>query len=264
MELLSIHPVLQIVAASYVAGPAIGGLLAEAYGVRTAFLVVGCALAASSCAYSFLEESNPKTEKPANVKVPGAWKILQDSKETQGVAVMTGALFLGYTALHCVLPLHAAATLGASTGQVGMLFSAGSLAGMIGAPTGGYIADRFGRGVAVVPAAALCATAAVALANATTYPLFFASIVAWGFGSSVMNPGLTALAADAAPAHLRGESLAIPRQAGDIAFLLGPISLGILADLFSCGFALMVTCFFYLAAALFFVWRTRGSSLTGL
>ena len=254
-----------MVAAAFVAGPAIGGFLAELYGVRPAFLMVGCAMAASGVAFAFLEETVPaQSADDAGKHKVSAMELLKRSRETQGVAVMTGSLFLGYTALHTLLPLHAAGVLGASTGQIGMLFSCSAFAGLFGAPIGGYIADKYGKGRVVVPAAALCMTAACLLASASTYPAFVTAIVLWGLGSSVMHPGLMALAASAAPAHLRGESLAIPRQAGDLAFLFGPVTLGILAETFSCGFALMSTCVAYSFAAAFFVYKTRGSELAGL
>jgi MFS family permease len=47
---------------AFVAGPALGGIMAEAYGARTAFYVVGVSAALCSLGYSFLPETvtNPR------------------------------------------------------------------------------------------------------------------------------------------------------------------------------------------------------------
>eukprot|EP01064_Diplonema_japonicum_P037082 TRINITY_DN8601_c2_g1_i1.p1 TRINITY_DN8601_c2_g1~~TRINITY_DN8601_c2_g1_i1.p1 ORF type:complete len:468 (+),score=43.31 TRINITY_DN8601_c2_g1_i1:52-1404(+) len=251
-----------MVTAAFVAGPAIGGFLAEAYGARPAFMIVGMAMAASGMGYSFLEETKKKdsTEippdkddngKPSLKVADGVLALLKD-KEQQGIIVMTGALFLGYTAQLTLLPLHASAVLSATTGEIGLLFSASSCSGLVGAPIGGYISDKWGRKAALIPSALLCASSAVCLSMCSTYPTFVAAIVAWGLGTSIMHPGLMALAADIAPPHLRGEALSLSRQAGDIAFLIGPLTLGAIAQWSSCGVGLMVTACSYVFSALYF------------
>ncbi|KAJ9450380.1 Quinolone resistance protein NorA [Diplonema papillatum] len=285
-----------MVTAAFVMGPALGGFLVEAYGIRPAFAIIAGTMTVASLCFSFLddtqsdidarrkwrqtthrffpakdgapaagcsgknaggeEEQRKKTDSDGG-KPTTAWMMLRDSRDQQGVAIMTGALFLGYTAQLTLLPLHAGTLLGATTGEIGILFSASSAAGLIGAPVGGYLSDRLGRNAAIVPAAIVCAASSACLAVCQTHAGFLAAIVVWGLGTSIMHPGLKALAAEIAPPHLKGEALSLSRQAGDVAFLIGPLALGFIADAFSCGSALLVTSFAYAAAAVFFTLKTR-------
>lgn len=58
----------------------------------------------------------------------------------------------------------------------------------------------------------------------------------------MLHPGLSAFASDiASDVATRGQSLSLSRVAADSAFLICPISLGMLAQWFSCSSALFVT-----------------------
>lgn len=123
----------------------------------------------------------------------------------------------------------------ATPGQLGVMFSVVSLTGLIGAPLGGWAADRFGRRGAILPPALLAAAGMGALPFATDHfrlvawwnvlavvarhvltPLLYHSFMlamgCLGLSTALMGPGLNAYAADVAPEAQRAQALSLGRQ----------------------------------------------------
>ena len=92
------------------------------------------------------------------------------------------ALFTGYSCLLTILPLHATQVLGLSPQELGLMFSLPAILGVVGAPLGGWIADRFGRRMAIMPAAVCISLGAGLLAQATTLTSFGLPVLLWGLG----------------------------------------------------------------------------------
>ena len=125
----------------------------------------------------------------------------------------TFALNGGYAAAVTVLPLHATATWAATPAQLGIMFSVFSLLGFLGAPLGGWVADKFGRRAGVTPALLLAGSSAAACAAIGEHEAMLCAIVLWGLGNSLVSPGLNAFAADVAPPGARAQALSLQRQA---------------------------------------------------
>ena len=121
-----------------------------------------------------------------------------------------------------------------------------------GAPLGGYLADKIGRKATVVPAALLTSVGTLLTSMGDSFYTILASCALWGLGNSMVNPGLSAFAADVAKDEsTRSQALSLSRMAGDAAFLVCPIGLGTLAQVTDCTTAL------YAAAAI-----TFGANMT--
>lgn len=175
----------------------------------------------------------------------------------QAIIAMNSGLFLTYAAQLSVVPLHAAAIWEATPGQLGIMFSVVSLLGLVGAPAGGWAADRFGRKLAIIPAALLAITGMGLLPFATDQYTFLGCMGMLGLGTSFLSPGLTAYAADVAPPGQRAQALSVARQAGDIMFATAPLGLGVLADMFTNGSALAVTSGLAMVMTGVFAWRAH-------
>jgi MFS family permease len=336
---------------SFVAGPAIGGILAEAYGARTAFYLVGVSAGLCSIGYSFLPETvkhperlrdifsrqkaTPTPTPPAagvtstmaaaapgvassehemlikNPKVPPAatiapasgdaapsapappaediavtaatvaavttssaaasgtpassdaavaklsWRELLRNPTQQAVLVVVSATCMCYAAQIAVVPMHLMHMFSMGAGDIGLLFSVASGIGIFGAPVGGWVADRFGRKVAIAVPTVTSALSAVLLTVATTPLMFTGLMVTWSLSLSLLNPGLTALAADIAPDGHRGATLALSRQASDIVFTMAPLALGALAAAVNCEAALAATAGTVAASFVFFMFRAK-------
>ena len=72
-----------------------------------------------------------------------------------------------------------------------------------------------------------------------------------------MGPGLSAYTADISGTEHRGPAMSVARQAGDMAFLVAPISLGTLAEFTSCDVALQTTAIGIAAANAAFLFRAQ-------
>ena len=282
---------------AYTIGPACGGFLADLYGARASFVIVGTAAAAASAGFSLLPETLKKgaalgrtaeggggggggegkgrspgdaggaggtggeggeaaAAAPPAVPAEAAqasqasfvevYGPLLRNPDQQGVMAVTFSIFGSYAALMTLMPLHAMAILGESgtMAQVGTLFAASSVIGFFGAPLGGYLADKVGRKATIIPAAALiCAGVLSTTAGfVDSFDSLLCTVVLWGAGNSLVNPGLSAYTADIAKDEAtRGQALSLSRQAGDAALLVAPAGLGLLAQVTSVPTALCAT-----------------------
>eukprot|EP00054_Salpingoeca_dolichothecata_P010968 m.60948 g.60948 ORF g.60948 m.60948 type:complete len:179 (+) comp19234_c0_seq1:191-727(+) len=170
---------------------------------------------------------------------------------------MTMALWGGYACQLSVVPLFATQVWGASPGELGLLFSAVSGVGLIATPVGGYLSDKLGRRQAMIPAACLAILGATSLAFTDSFYPFVSCMFAWGLGMQLLSPGLSALAVDISPSHQRGQALSLHRQFGDFSFMLGPITLGVLADATSHSHSLLLYSGLVGLAVATFARRTR-------
>jgi nitrate/nitrite transporter NarK len=206
-------------------------------------------------------------------KEPTAWEVyrpLLSDPNQQGVMIMNFAVFCSYSSLMTVFPLHASEVLGASgtASVIGGLFASGAVIGFVGAPLGGYLADKIGRKNTVVPAGIFISIGALMTTMTTpetaTISTMLPAILVWGVGNSMVNPGLSAFAADIAQdVKTRSQALSLSRMAADSAFLVCPISLGMLAQYSSCATALFTTAGLIGAANVVFALRTTEQFRSG-
>ena len=144
---------------AYAVGPLAGGVLADSFGCRASFVIVGTAAAVSSLLFTLVPETLARrTDKTAEkcVQQTGWWEVygpLLRSPDQQAAMAVSFAIFSSYSTLMTIMPLHAMHILGeaGSMSQVGTLFGASALMGFVGAPLGGFLADRIGRKATVHP-----------------------------------------------------------------------------------------------------------------
>ena len=244
-------------------GPAIGGIVAEFYGLRAPFILVGTmALVATAYAYWRLPETRhlappppPPVEVIAGQKRPRrAWVTFVMSKDFIAVAFITMAIFFTRTASRqTVIPLMAVEDLAFSEGSLGLLFSAVAVLNTILIAPSAVIADKWGRKAAIVPSGLLVAVSLLLVGISTTTVVFVIGNLALGVATAMAGPAPAAYAADISPPHLRGLGMGLYRSSGDFGFMVGPPLLGAIADGTSYQFALAVNAALIAVAALFFL-----------
>lgn len=114
----------------------------------------------------------------------------------------------------------------------------------------------------MLPASVLvvAGTVACTLDSVNSFEALMPPIMLWAFGNSLVQPGMSAFAADIAKdAKTRAQALSVSRMAGDVAFLVAPIGLGLIADMASCSVALYTASFTVLAANGYFALRATES-----
>ncbi len=237
-------------------GPAVGGFLADRYGLRAPFyLVAVSALVAGLYAALRLSETRPN-----HLAVSGRkrteWRGLLRSKAFLAVAVVAMATFFTRGAARLTLiPLMGSRELDLSAGDIGLVLSAVAVANLVLVTPAGYLADRWGTRVAVIPSMWTTALALVLFAFADSLTPFLLAAGFLAISSAVTGPAPAAFVADASPDEARGMAFGFYRTAGDLGLLIGPPLVGLVADASGFGAAFIVNAVVVAAAVVVFaIW----------
>ncbi|HZT06754.1 MAG TPA: MFS transporter [Chloroflexota bacterium] len=212
--------------------PAIGGFLAAGFGLRAPFLVYGAlSLLAFVPTYLLVKESTPRRldRRAADEGAISEWRTVINALRTRQISCYMAAQFLaniarGQAAGSGVVLLYAAYAYDIGPSTLGLLSASNSAIGLPIGFTSGYLMDRFGRKVTIVPGFAgifvsTLITAATAAFHAP-FALFVPAFLLMNGCQSVTGGNLQVLASDLAPAQARGRFFAISRlmSAGGAAF----------------------------------------------
>jgi MFS family permease len=100
--------------------------------------------------------------------------------------------------------------------------------------------DRYGRKPVIVPATLVAGTALGVFLLAPSYGWFVLACGLWGLASGISGAARAAYAADVAPPGMNAAAMSTYRMLGDVGYMLGPVALGLVADLFGLETALAV------------------------
>lgn len=218
-------------------GPAVGGLVADAFGLRIPFLVAGMGtFLVTVWALLRLPETRGMNAEGAPARtgetgvIAGLLTILRDRNYVMIALVGFGTFFTRFGTLFLLLPLLAySEAIGLSLRDFGLLASAVAGVQALLLPVAGILADRVGRKTLIVPSTILTGLALVAYGLAPSKEWFFVAAGFYALASGIQGPAPGAYLADVAPAHLRGISMGTYRTFGDLAGLIAPIALGLVA-----------------------------------
>lgn len=216
-------------------GPAVGGLLADAYGLRVPFIVVGLG-ALLTAVYSFfrLPETLGSSGDVEPLSAEATSKARRDfvlSRQFVAVGVVTFAIFSIRSGFRQTLvPLAGVERFGLDTGDLGLIFTALGLVGLALVGPAGWSADRLGRKRTIVPNGYVAALGVLITALASSPMWFMAGLIVSAVGTGVSGPAPAAFVADIAPAELRGSAMGLYRTWGDLGLVLAPFLSGALAD----------------------------------
>lgn len=225
------------------AGPAAGGWLAEAYGLRAPFWVfAGLTLTAALWAWWRVPETRPAApaagaedgEAPPAVPLRG---ILRD-RDFLLISLLTLALFVTRAGGQMtLLPLYAVDRLGLSEGRIGLAFTAIAAINFAALYGAGALADRFGRKAVIVPSGLLTAASIVVFPATGGWWSFLAASFLLGLTTGLAGPAPAAYAADVAPAGAVGPAMGLFRTVSDVGLVVGPVGVGWIADQAGFGWA---------------------------
>ena len=132
------------------------------------------------------------------------------------VGSLGAGLFVPYWALYLT------GSLGASGLQAGALLAIAGGMGLVGAPLGGLLADRVGRRPVLLFGTAGAAVGLILYGSLESLLAIAVLTPFWAIMSDLSSPAISAAIADVVEPDLRTEAYGIRRQAGNIAFALGP------------------------------------------
>ena len=238
-------------------GPLAGGLLAAAFGLRVPFVVQGIVtLLAVIPSFFVVRETAPGHSAAAGPRADAApeqqeysWRSLLRPP----IPALFSAQYLATTARGAtlgggVLFLFAAYAYDSGPAELGILSSAMAVVGIPITLAAGYLMDRFGRMVTIVPGQALMGAGMVFLGVVAIAPLSFTAFVI-GFVwvhvvNSLLSGSMQVLGSDVAPVHARGRSFGAGRMVSQAGFMSAPLSFAVLTGISGFGAA-----FFFLAGA---------------
>ena len=138
-----------------------------------------------------------------------------------------------------LVPITATDRFGFDIGDLGLVFTALGIVGLVLIGPAGWMADRFGRKPAIVPIGYIAVAGVILTAVAGNPQWLIAGLFFTAVGTSVSGPASAAFVADIAPPELRGSAMGLYRTWGDMGVVLAPVLSGALADMTSISTAML-------------------------
>ncbi|HEY8491786.1 MAG TPA: MFS transporter, partial [Dehalococcoidia bacterium] len=239
-------------------GPAVGGFVAEWFGLRAPFFLVA-ATAGLCAAWVYLRVPEVRSPAPEPAPADGAapppgrrgsvWTALADPNFLLVGLVAFGIFFTRTGARQTILPLVGVERFELTPGTLGLVFMLISVLNFVTIGPSGYIADRWGRKLAIAPGALVAGAALALFAVDGSLWLFLAASVLLGLGTGLAGPAPAAYVSDIARPELRGATLGLYRTLGDVGFVIGPPLLGFVADQGGLGWPLLLNAVLMAGAA---------------
>jgi len=215
------------------AGPAIGGIVAQLWGIRSPFFFyAGSTFVSLLACLAFIKETNPNRQ---GTKKPEQKVSLREVAQLFTFPVIMAAFanfinFMKFAARGVVIPLFAADVLGLNPGEIGLVLSASTLTNLIMVTPAGYIVDKYGRKTGLVPAFLLTGIVYALYPYSTDFTSITIFSALLGIAGGLGGGATQTMAADLAPEGYRGFFLGFWTTIGDLGSAVGPVMLGIVAD----------------------------------
>jgi MFS transporter, DHA1 family, multidrug resistance protein len=228
-------------------GPYPGGLLAERFGLNAPF-VAYAALGSVVAVVAWLrvpETRAARLSSAASVIAPPSF-----AQQIRLLTASTGFLlvsFIGFAAavartgaVFNVVPVMVKQRLDLAPDQIGLGLSLVSLGALVLAYPSGMLVDYFGRKAVIVPATLISGLAAALFALTPSFGWYLFACGVWGFALGIASDAPGAYAADSAPPGMNAAVMSTYRMLSDAGYVLGPLALGVIADVWSAQTALAV------------------------
>jgi len=232
------------------AGTIPGGLLATHLGLRAPF-VANAALAAGVglLAWYRVPETRDLRRRDGEAKPTGPrpplvaqWRIFA---RTPGFLLIGLVSFVGFFArtgaLFNVVPVLARDGIGLKPDAIGLGLASVSVVSLALAYPSGVLVDRFGRKAVIAPSTILTGMSMLLFAVAPNFTWYLVACLAWSSASGIGGASPAAYAADVAPAGMNASALGAYRALADMGYVVGPLLLGVVSDVWSPEAALGLT-----------------------
>ena len=237
----------------FVAGPAVGGVLAAVFGLQSVFLLNGLSKIVIVLVVFFgVKETRParmetSPEKPTRRRL----SFYPFKDRTFAVLAIATAAFAMSNAgiMQTLVPVYAIDMIKVDEAAVGFLISVASTVTFLFAYPNGIIADRYGRKRSLVPGLLLLALASFVLAGWDFYTALLVAVGIKGLGEAMSLGTTQTYAMDLAPDHARGAYIGFWTFSQALGATLGPILMAGLYYLISPGAAFITMAIILILAA---------------
>jgi len=207
-------------------GPATGGYLAKALGLREVFFVSGGLLVlVTLLALRALPEGPPRHKTDLHVILVASFELLHN-RSLLACLVATVGSCIGFGVFLTFLPLYAALH-GYDPAQVGLVFAAQAITNVVGRVPIGSLADRIDRRRLVAAGLILLAVALAALGQVTLLGQLMACAVIMGIGMALNFTAIGALIAERVPAAQRGLAMGMYNSCVYLGMMTGSTVMGL-------------------------------------
>jgi MFS family permease len=218
-------------------GPLPGGLLASHWGLAAPFLAYAAtSLVASAVAWLAIPET--RTVRPAGEPAAAAVSYRAQLRlliAHRGFMLVSLIAFVNAVArtgaLFNIVPILARDRLALEPDRIGFGLALASIVGLAVAYPTGVLVDRYGRKIVIVPATIMSGLSLVLFVLAPTYAWFLVACAAWSVAMGISGAAPAAYAADTAPPGMNAAAVSSYRMLADMGYVIGPIALGLAADL---------------------------------
>jgi MFS family permease len=249
----TIAPIMSAFSAGTALGPALGGFLVDTVGLHPTFYLTGaCFMGVAALNRVIMQETKPKpiifpwqesqrrledgqegSVWSSTQKAMAQWAPLLENPGIKSVLIMNGMYWVALAgAQMTLLPLILtdANGLAMSAMQVGQVYAAMSLVQIFGNPVFAKVADRVGKAPAILAGCGLVSASMAGVSVCETYTDLSFALGLWAVGSSMLSTAPVAYISDKVSTTERAQALALLRTCGDVGFLVGASSIGMLAD----------------------------------
>jgi predicted MFS family arabinose efflux permease len=208
-----------------IAGVPIGKILAGSFGFRTPFYVFAVAMMLTFVLI-LLKVPQPNVKRREGTltvaRAVADYRAMLARPEIRAASVAFFMMFLGVSFYIVFLPTWLERTIGATPGEIALMFLVGGVANVITGPQAGKLSDRVGRKLIILQS---CVGLSVVMAITTlvvrnvwlAYPMFFITMVLVAMRISPFSAMLTALVS----AERRGSLLSLTIALGQVGFAAG-------------------------------------------
>jgi MFS family permease len=212
-------------------GPAVGGFVGLAYGIRAPFMVFGLIGLVALLLVIIFDRSVEKAA--GGLARPQTHHLVATIKANSGVLATAGSGQVFAQMIRAgrdlIIPLYGADILGLDVGSIGLIVSiAGGIDMLLFYPAG-LLMDRQGRKFAIVPCFLLQAIGMALIPFTAGFTGLLAVTSLIGFGNGLGSGTMMTLGADLAPVESRGEFLGVWRLIGDVGASGAPVAVGWIA-----------------------------------
>ena len=217
----------------FVAGPAVGGVLAATYGLESVFLLNGVSkVVIVVVVLTMVKETRPEELAASRAAGRQGPRLSLEPFRNRTFAVVAAAtaVFSMSNAgiVQTLLPVHAVDALELDEAVVGFLISLTSTLAFLWALPNGMIADRFGRKWSLGPGLLMMAAAAIALTLGDVYLTLLVAAVFLGMGEAAGMGTSQTFAMDLATPEQRGMYMGLSMMANSVGATAGPLLLAAL------------------------------------
>ena len=241
-------------------GPLPGGLLADWFGLGAPFLTYAATGAVVS-ALAWLRVPETKdlrlaADAASTEPLPPFGAQIRLLTRHVGFVLVSAVSFVNAVArtgaLFGLIPILGKDRLSLTPDRIGSALALMSLVGLALVYPSGMLVDRYGRKPLIVPATLVAGASLTLFLFAPSYAWFVAGCLVWGVAVGLSGAAPAAYAADVAPPGMNAAAMSTYRMLGDIGYVLGPLALGLVTDLFGVETALAVAATLLAAVGLAF------------